>query len=252
MSDTRFLNILPDPSYGRDEAGFEYNENGGLGQPFASFTLINKQPIQTDKTISGRAVNRMKVYNKWNVDIKYNPMSKAHFDPIYLFLMQRRGRLNPFFVSLPQYKAPKDSGFAYQVSTVESVLVPAGPSFPAGSNTLDITHGWDVTDNYDDGLPSIGDLFTVRDDFDTLHTKAYMVTRVETTRDGEYLEGNKPADLHVRIHFTPGLQREVPGATFLNFNDPMIQVVQMSDITEYSLNTEDLYSFSVRLEEAFY
>lgn len=257
MTNFEFSNVLPDPQYGRDTAGLDYNYKintdndliGKLGQPFANVKLDSKQPVEQDRTISGRLISRIKEYHKWGVSITYNPMTRDDFSIVHAFLMQRRGSLKPFNVILPQYRRPQDAQFSINV-TENSRVILEGPAVRGVSSVAMRYSLWNVADNYSAGLPTPGDMFTILDDVDSLHTKAYLVTRVETTLDYEI--GNKPLDTQVRVHFTPGLQRDIGIDTFVEFSDPMIQVVQQQDIQEYELNTEDLYSFSIRLEEAFY
>lgn len=235
-----------------DLGGFEDPTplNNQFGQPFASYSLSIKQPVEQDRTILGKLINRTKAYSTWQISLKYNPMTKAEFDPVYRFLMHRRGSLKPFFVELPNYQGPKDLGFNNIVSTLASPAV-AGYPYSAGVTSIQLAlEGYWPADDYSAGVPSPGDLFTLRDEYDSLHTKAYMVTRVETTID--YQTGNAPDSQQVRIHFTPGLQRGIQGTMLVNFVSPRFRVVQTKDITEYALNTEDLYSFSVGLEEALY
>ena len=57
-------------------------------------------------------VARAIVGHSWEIGLGYNPMTRLEFEPIYNFLLQRRGGLKPFFVSLPQYRVPQDSIFA--------------------------------------------------------------------------------------------------------------------------------------------
>lgn len=256
MANFEFSNVLPDPQYGIDSAGLDYNYKintanelvGKLGQPFAQVKLASIMPTESDKTINGRLISRVKAYHKWDIQISYNPMTKEDFSPVYRFLMQRRGSLKPFEVILPQHRRPQNTQFATNVTDVARVVATNGPMLRGASN-IDVSYSlWTVADDYSAGLPTPGDIFTVLDDVDSLHTKTYMVTRVETTLDYK----DKPADTEIRLHFTPGLQREITSDTFLEFSDPKIQVVQKQNTQEYDLNTEDLYSFSIRLEEAFY
>ena len=75
--------------------------------------------------------------NKWNIDIGYNPMTQAEFLPVYNFLLQRSGPLNPFYVSLPQYRVPQNSVFstAIQDSTNPLYMYPVS-AVSAGSTSM--------------------------------------------------------------------------------------------------------------------
>ena len=75
-----------------------------------------------------------------------------------------------------------------------------------------------------------------------------MVNRVETNAD--YQTGTtQPANTQVRVHFTPGLSKSIATGDDFVFHNPLIKVIMTADIQEYSLNTNNLYSFSLSLEE---
>jgi len=76
-------------------------------------------------------------------------------------------------------------------------------------------------------------LFTIADSQDSSHTKAYMVTQVSGTS----------------VKISPALAKDVIGGAALNFADPKLKVIQTSDTREYTLNTNNLYSFALKLEE---
>jgi hypothetical protein len=203
-------NILPDPNNVISTAGVDISGTAGPG--FASVKLSSDQPIMRDRTRSGRLVSRAVSYHQWNIDISYNPMTKAQFNPIYGFLLEKQGSLKPFFVELPQYR-----GQAVSSKTASSGV--------AGSNTLTVNNITDI---------ETGMMFTINDLADSTHTKAYIITRASSTT----------------ITFTPGLQKAVNNGATVNFTNPKIRVIQSGDVQEYSLNTNNLYSFSLKLEEA--
>ena len=76
-------------------------------------------------------------------------------------------------------------------------------------------------------------LFTIADSADSSHTKAYIVTQVNSST----------------LTITPGLAKAVTGGASLDFADPKIKVIQTSDNREYGLSVDNLYSFSLKLEE---
>ena len=106
---TNFQNVLPDPNNTIGSAG---QVAGSAGPGYASVSVTSEQPMLRDRTNSGRILARSVAGHKWNIKISYNPMTRADFEPVYTFLLQRRGPLNPFYVSLPQYRVPRDSTFA--------------------------------------------------------------------------------------------------------------------------------------------
>jgi hypothetical protein len=235
---TSFQNILPDPNNTIGSAG---QVAGTAGPGFASVSLISKQPTIKDKTNSGRLLARAIASHNWEVAIKYNPMVRADFERIYTFLLHRQGGINPFFVSLPQYRVPQSSTFASYAAS--NNLEATGTILAGATSALIAKSGYSNTTN---GTPSPGDLFTI-DGANSNHTKTYMVTRVETTADYNTGEA-QPSSTQVRIHFTPGMAKQVSAADDFIFSNPLIKVIA-KDTQNYSLNTNNLYSYSLNLEE---
>ncbi len=52
------------------------------------------------------------------------------------------------------------------------------------------------------------------------------------------------------VYFTPPLQRDVAQGAGCDFGNPNIRVILKSDVQSYSLGTNNLYQFSLKLEEA--
>jgi len=74
-----------------------------------------------------------------------------------------------------------------------------------------------------------------------------MVTRVETTAN--YQTGTtQPSATQVKIDFMPGFAKAVAGGDDFVFHNPLIKVIAQ-DIQQYSLNTNNLYSYKLGLEE---
>ena len=235
---TSFQNVLPDPNNTIGSAG---QVTGTAGPGFASVTLSSNQPTIKDITNSGRLLARAIAYHKWEISIKYNPMVRADFERIYTFLLHRQGAINPFFVSLPQDRVPQSAAFATYAA---SNNLEATGTIPAGSTSAIIAKtGYSNTTN---GTPTPGDLFTI-DGANSNHTKTYMVTRVETSADYDSGE-TQPSSTQVRIHFTPGMAKAVSSADDFIFHNPLIKVIA-KDTQKYSLNTNNLYSYSLNLEE---
>jgi len=230
-----FLNILPDPNFKIDTAGLE-NASGVAGPGFLSETVRLVRPIERDRARNGFMVRKTRKHSKWEITLNYNPLTLAEFDPVYNFLMQKRGTKKAFYVSLPQYKVPKDSTFA---TYAQGNSIPiTSSSNVAGNRILEIDEP--------SGSIKVGDVFNVVDSTDTTHKQAYMVARVETSA----LNETPPTAGSVRIHFFPGLQKDTPSGALVEFDGPLFKVKQKQDIQEYVLNNENLYSFTVNLEEA--
>lgn len=249
-----FQNILPDPNNRITDAGAA--SGGSYGAGYSAVTFSSNQNILRDRTNSGRLIARAKTGHNWRIKISYNPMTRDEFEPINTFLLQRRGALNPFFVSLPQYRLPQDPDFSSWVQAsggstnqLHVVTLPAANSTgTAGSTTLLLTASNYVVATHKTPLP--GDLFTIAG-ANSNHKKAYQVTRVETNTDYHIVgtSPTRPDTNQVRIHFVPALSKSVTAGDDLIFNDPKIQVVIAGDVQEYALNTDNLYAFSLSLEE---
>ena len=279
-----YQNRLPDPSTAIGNAG---QVGGTAGPGFASMQLTSSSPVMQTRTNSGRLVSRSVVGHKWSVAINYNPMTREEFEPIQNFLLNTRGGLKAFFLSLPQNNVPQLAAFAtYAASNVLSThtessnLIPGnsykintvgttnfqsigaenssvGTVFTAtgagaGSGTVIATAG--STSIMADGFgttvgrdPRPGDMFTISDANDTSHLKMYKVTQVETNT---VYNSTRPAATERIIHFMPGLQKQTLNNSVLNFHNPLMRVVLASDVQQYDLNTNNLYSFSLKLEEA--
>lgn len=234
-----YMNILPDPDRKILPSGKQNDSTGTAGPGFASVKFTSNQPTMMSRTNGGRVVTRSQAKQHWSLDISYNPLTRAEFEPVNTFLLSRQGRLNPFFVVLPQYDDTQDSTFSTYI----------------GSNTISVDGSANsgATDMKIDGLsgssgsPKPGDMFTITDPENSNHVKAYMVTRVETNSD---FDTTQPAADERIIHFNPSLIYFVPDNATINFSSPKIRVIPRNDVQEYSLGTNNLYQFNLSLEEA--
>lgn len=237
-------NTLPSPSYAFNTSTGEVSEYTGalsaqqvLGPGFASVKLSSEFNTTSDRTNSGRLISRSIAYHRWKIDITYNPMTREEFEPINAFLMARRGGRTPFFVELPQYAGPRDTAFNTFTSD-NNFRKTLSASVPAGSTELSAfsNPGYNSTSN---GLPSVGDIINISDPGKSNHYKAYSITRASVSGTS------------ITLGISPGLEKALTTNTVtLQFQKPKFRVVLAQDIQEYSLNTENLYSFSLSLEEA--
>ena len=240
-TDTTLLDTLPDPNNGIGQAG----ESGAiLGPGYSAVQLSSEHEILNTRTNSGRLISRQLSGHKWTINISYNPMTREQFEPVFSFLAEKRGSLTPFKVSLPQYKAPQNSAFATFVASNTFITIPAGA---AGTTNLLIAQaGYNKNTK---GRASVGDIFTITDPLDSNHTKTYQVVGVDD--NATYPTGTTaPGTTQLRIYFSPALQRAVSSGSSIVFNNPKFRVVLASDVQQYDLNTDNLYSFSLKLEEA--
>ena len=238
-----YQHTLPDPDNRINDGG---QTGGTKGPGFASVKLESEHNIMNTRTNSGRLISRELSGHKWNISLSYNPMTRDEFDPVYSFLLQKRGAMKPFLLSLPQYKAPRDSSFAAYVGNPSNDFITTAS---AAAGAVKFTVNEQNYDSSTDGAAKPGDLFTIDDTNDTNHTKVYQIVRVETA---ESYNTNSTAVTtgQLRIEFIPALQRAVSVAATINFNNPQFRVIMQNDVQEYNLNTDNLYSFSLKLEEA--
>lgn len=236
---TNFSDLLPDPDNKISSAGAS-DASGTAGPGFVRIKFRSNKQAQRSRTISGRGVGASPYVHYWSFDISYNPMTKTEFRPIDVFLESREG-FKPFYIILPQHTEPADSTFATYVASNNI------------SPVSDLTAG--VTNFMIQGLsgvsgdPTPGDFFNIVDPSDVNHTKAYKITRVETNTT--YQTGStQPSTTQRRIHISPPLARNVTASgTVLDFLDPKFRVRQTSDVHEYDLDTDNLYQYSLSVEE---
>ena len=174
----------------------------------------------TSRSRTGITYRRINQYHQWKVDISYNKLTKAQFNTVYPFLLQRQSFQEAFFVDLPQY-----SNTGSITTSVPNISQPAGQHYLAVTNSANIQKG---------------DLLTISDSTDATHKKAYKITAIDSSN--HYL------------FVTPTLQRKVDktsGATIaFDVVTPKIRVIAVGSTIDYTLDSSGLYSFSVKLEEA--
>lgn len=232
---TEFSNTLPDPSIAITDAG-NIDSSGTYGPGFSGLSFKENASSQVSRTNSGRGVHRQQESHFWSFDIKYHPMTRDDFDVIDSFLSTRNSRLNPFFVSLPQYFKSKNPTLATFAAS-NSIDIPV--SYSPGVNAILATIPFS---------PKPGDMFNIYDPTDINHLKTYKVTAVETNTYYKAGTAQPPAGQN-RIHFTPPLQRFTTVGAKLIFTKPKFRVMLVGDVRDYDLNTEGLYQYSMSCEE---
>lgn len=234
-----FSDILPDPVHKVTPQG-DLDPSGVPGPGFSAMNFVSNGDTQVSRTNSGRGVHRDQEVQYWSFSIKYNPMLREQFDPVDAFLASRNARRDPFFVVLPQYSKPKNSAFA---AFAASNTISNKGAYAAGVSKMMIDSIPAIN-----GDPSPGDMFTISDPANANHLKVYKVTRVETSARYQAAT-TQPAVTERRIHFSPPLQRNVSDNSEIVFTNPKFRVVAKSDLREYNLDTDNLYQFSLDLEE---
>ena len=236
---TKFSDILPDPIRKITDAG-DIDPSGVVGPGFSGLRFASNQDTQVSRTNSGRGIQRDQEFQYWSFTIRYNPMTREQFDPVDAFLASRNARRDPFFVVLPQYSRPKDALFTSFAAT--NALQVDG-SYTAGTSAFLIKAGANLP-----AYPRPGDMCTISDPSNVNHLKVYKVTRVETSARSQ--EGKPvPNANQCRIHVSPPLQRNTLNNAVINFIDPKFRVIARSDLREHELDTDNLYQFSLDVEE---
>lgn len=211
-------NVLPDPNNNITPSGESSGTGAVAGPGFSAVTLTSQQPYVMNRSNSGLAFKSINRYQKFTVDIRYNSLTKAEFNVVYPFLLQRQATLEAFFVELPQYG---NSNAGTKNITLSSTVA-------AGSTELTLNNINSI---------AVADMFFITDPQDDVHVKTYKVTKINGTT----------------ITITPPLQRKLDhtlsGTRQVSFGTPKMRVCVMGSDIQYSVDAKGLYSFSVKLEE---
>jgi hypothetical protein len=163
-------------------------------------------------------------------------MTRDEFEPVYNFLMEKRGRLKPFYVVLPQYSSPR---------TTTSGTIYVSGSITAGDTNFLI----DGMDSVTGGLRP-GDMFNFSDSGNSNHKKIYQVVRVADSTNKLSSDSALDTTDERRLYVVPPVEKDVSDNSTITYTNPTFRVIQRSDVQEYSLGTNNLYQFSLQLEEA--
>ena len=144
--------------------------------------------------------------------------------------------MKPFYVVLPQYKDPQ---------TATSGTISVQGSITSGDSNF-LIDGMDAATG---GLKP-GDMFNFTDSSDSNHKKAYQIVRVATSSDKLSSDSALDATDERRYYVVPPVQKDVTDNSTIDYGNPMFRVIQNKDVQEYSLGTNNLYTFSLSLEEA--
>jgi len=236
-----FSNRLPDPNYAIADTG--EGGTGTVGPGFATVKVTANQPTSVSITNSGRATARSIAGHRWRIAITYNPLTRAQFEPIYNFLLERRGRLKSFEVVLPQYNSPQTA-----ITCASGTQLTIDGAVTAGATNFTV----DNHSHASTGSLKPGDMFNITDSSNSNHKKTYRVVRVLNRAD--YLTGNQPpaadGSSHHRIYYTsPSIEKGISDNSTLVTTNPIFRVAQEQDVREYSLGTNNLYQFSLNLIE---
>ena len=145
---------------------------------------------------------------------------------------------------MPQYSIPENETWS---TFLNSNTFSPNSTQVAGSTSILISSNG-ATWSIGNGTPEPGEIFTITDSSFSNAYKVYMITRVENYTSYEDTLG-RPSANDIRLTITPGLEKAFTTSAVFNFKNAKFRVMMPSDVFEYSLNTENLYSFSLKLEE---
>lgn len=157
-----FQNVLPDPNNTIGDTGKA--TAGGAGPGYKSVSVTSNQAVMNERTNSGRLITRLASGHSWELSISYNPLTRAEFEPLNSFLLHKKGGLIPFFVSLPQNKAPQSATFAKTVRpTTEAVggvnglgKEPLAAHVPQAGGTFIVGQQYKITTTTSNNWSSVG------------------------------------------------------------------------------------------------
>lgn len=174
------------------------------------------------KTTSGRIQARQIDGQKFTISLSYPPMTRANFAPIKAFIMKQRSRLNTFTVIPPTVSDA-------QGSATGTISVNGATS--AGATTCTI----DGMANSTNGILKAGDYVKFAS-----HEKVYMA--VEDLNSNGSGSGT--------LTFEPPLRVDVANDVVLTYDDVPFFVRLSSDVQEYSIAENNLYTYEVDLIES--
>ena len=134
-------------------------------------------------------------------------MTRDEFEPIYNFLLEKRGRLKPFFVALPQHVATR--------TTTSGTLSVQGTITSGDSNFL-----VDGMDSLTGGLRP-GDMFNFSDSGNSNHHKIYKVVRVADSTNKLSSDTALNTSDERRLYVVPPVEKDVTDNSTITYASPL-------------------------------
>ena len=183
-------------------------------------SIGSDQTTIVTKTTSGRVQTRQIDGQKFTIQLSFPPMSRANFAPIKAFIMKQRSRLNTFTVIPPVISNAQ--GVATGTISVDGAI-------SAGVTTCTI-----------DGMATSTNEILKAGDYIKFASHENMAVE-DLNSDGSG-EGT--------LTFEPPLREDVANDTVLTYDNVPFFVRLANDVQEYSIITNDLYSYEVDLIES--
>lgn len=187
----------------------------GIYPSTPEFQAINLKSTHNNlksTTISGRTQVRTIGGQRWEFSAKYNPMTRAEFQPVFAFVTSQQGSLGTFTIVPPVIGST--SGTATGTALVNGVTGAGATSVPVDGFT---------------GTIKAGDFVKFG------HSKVYMVT---ADIDGA---GN--------ISIEPALIIGVSDDESMDYNDVAFTMRLRNDVQQYGLSRFEYYTYEVDMEE---
>jgi hypothetical protein len=191
----------------------------------SSVNIKSLEPTLVSVTQNLKRQVRRRGGQRWLLEVKFPPMTRTEFAPIYAFAMKQQGQFETF-----TYVPPVIS--TSQGDTSESPVVNGALSVGANSAIID-----GVTDPKT-GIIKAGDFFKFSG-----HSKVYMATAD--------LDSNSAGGVTPTLNFAPNLLNAVADDETITFASVPFTVAFAQDITQFNTDVSALYGFSMSLVEVF-
>lgn len=179
---------------------------------FQAVNLKSTHNNLSSVTLSGRVQVRTIGGQKWQFSAKYNPMTRAEFQPVFAFVTSQQGSLGTFTIVPPVISST--SGTATGTALVNGATAAGATSVPVDGFT---------------GTIKAGDFIKFG------HSKVYMVTADRTGA------GN--------ISIEPALVASVIDNEIMVYNNVAFTMRLRNDIQSFGLNQFEYYTYEVDMEE---
>jgi len=179
---------------------------------FQAINLKSTHNNVKSTTVSGRVQVRSIGGQKWAFSAKYNPMTRAEFQPVFAFVTSQQGMLGTFGIVPPVIGST--SGSATGTALVNGSTSAGVTSVPVDGFTGDIKAG---------DFVKFG------------HGKVYIVT---ADRDGA-------GDISIE----PALISAVSDNETMTYNSVSFTMRMTNDVQSYSLSQFEYYTYEIDMEE---
>lgn len=180
---------------------------------FQAINLESRHANISSETISGRMQVRSLGSQRWSFTARYNPMTRAEFQPVYAFVISQQGMLGTFQIVPPVIGSTSGTATGTMLANGNALI---------GDSTVAVDG---IT-----GTIKAGDLVKFAS-----HSKVYMVT---TDLDGA-------GDLTIE----PALLQNVTDNSEVTYNSVPFTMRLSNDIQQYSLSANEYYEYEIDMIE---